>query len=73
MPGHFTKFNKTWLSETDGNGHLVSQWCSMVENDSYKAHCFICDKTFDIKNAGRRQILQHSNTQKHKNLAAVVL
>lgn len=73
MPDHLTKFNNTWLSETDGNGNLISQWCSMVENDSYKAHCFICVKTFDIKNAGIKQIHQHSNTKKHKNKAALAL
>lgn len=73
MPDHLTKFNNTWLSETDGNGNLISQWCSMVENDSYKAHCFICVKTFDIKNAGIKQIHKHSNTKKHINKAALAL
>lgn len=73
MPSHLTKFNNSWLSETDGNGNLVSEWCSAVENDIYKAHCFVCAKTFEIKNSGKKQIHQHATTQKHKNLVAVAL
>ena len=66
MPLHSVKFNSDWLKESDGNGHSIKEWCEPGDTE-FIAKCIICKKNVDIRNRGKKQLLSHAETRKHKN------
>ena len=64
MPKRQTKFSVSWLSATDHNGQILSEWCQKGKDD-YHAYCHFCDVDIKCDNAGKAQLLQHSMKRKH--------
>ncbi|KAG8192189.1 hypothetical protein JTE90_009953 [Oedothorax gibbosus] len=64
MPGGRTKFQSKWLEVKDGNGNLISDWCTATKSE-YEAYCLICKTSLSVSNSGIAQLQQHALRQKH--------
>lgn len=63
-----SKFQSSWLTTKDDNGHLLSSWCQPNSQDIYSVFCTICDssKPISCSNSGRIQLINHANRKKHR-------
>lgn len=66
MPHGSTKFQVSWLEQTDVDGHKISDWGRACKTSKYKAFCILCMKKISIDNSGLPQLVQHSKGGKHK-------
>jgi len=57
-PQYLQKFREEWLTEK-----LFKDWLLKIENDSSKTRCRFCKSEI---NAKRYDLIQHSNSKKHK-------
>ena len=55
-----TKFNISWLTKKDSNGHLLEWWCKSHDSDKFKAVCKLCDKEIQVTNNGCFALMQHA-------------
>ena len=53
MPGNCS-FNDVWLNKSAFKG-----WLLRVEGACHKAHCIVCNKTFDVSNMGEAALTSH--------------
>lgn len=70
MPNGSTKFQASWLDQTDVDGHRIGDWCTSCKTSKHKAFCTLCIKDFSIDNSGLTQIQQHAKGEKHRKLSA---
>ena len=56
-----------WLKQTDSQGFVVGKWCR--EDAPGKGYCILCQKSFLVTNSGFKQVLAHSKSTKHQELA----
>lgn len=66
-----TEFRMVWLEQTDGNGHLIKNWCKPDVKVSSAGFCTVCCKQVPCANMGIRQIMQHATGAKHRELASL--
>jgi len=61
------RFNSSWLSSEDGQGHLLSEW-GAASSDNLAVICKICDalSSINIQKAGFQALKQNANTAAHK-------
>lgn len=59
MAPRATKFNKKWTE--------LYSWLSSVDDDSSKAYCKLCKKTFSIASKGEGAVKEHADGTKHKD------
>jgi len=57
-PQYLQKFREEWLTEK-----LFKDWLLKIENDNSKTRCRFCKS---VINAKRYDLIQHSNSKKHK-------
>ena len=55
-------FNKQWLEHPE-----YKEWVRS-DTDKYKAHCFVCKKSFELGKMGLRALTLHHGGKKHASL-----
>lgn len=68
MPSGDTKFNQSWLDQSDDKGYTIGQWCK-ADKYEYSAFCTLCYKSFSVKTSGISQVKQHANGSDHNKRA----
>ena len=68
-----TKFQASWLDQTDVDGHQIGECCTSCKTSRYKAFCTFCMKDFSIEKSGLPQIQQHAKGEKHKQNWRLIL
>ena len=66
MPHGSTKFQASWLDQTDVDGHRIGEWCTSCKTSKYKPFFTLCVKDFSVEISGLPQIQQHAKGEKHK-------
>lgn len=56
-----TSFNHSWLKEPD-----FQDWLKPVNTNPRAAQCKVCFKHIELSNMGKRALISHSKSQKHK-------
>jgi hypothetical protein len=56
----------------DGNNDKIQSWCK-AGSSVYTGYCTLCKKEVSVENAGLLQLVQHSNSQKHRQARNVVM
>jgi hypothetical protein len=55
--------------QKDENGHELHSWCKKDSNSEYSGYCSLCCKSVQCSNNGVKQLLNHAQGMKHKELA----
>ena len=69
MPHGSTKFQVSWLDQTDIDGFKIGDWCTSCKTSKNKAFCTLCLKEIWVENSGLPQIQQHAKGEKHRKLS----
>lgn len=63
MSNKTTNFQLDWINPETSEDW--SKWLFPVSNDSKRAYCKICSRSFSLSNMGRQAIISHSTSSKH--------
>ena len=69
MPNSSTKFQVSWLDQTDIDGLKIGDWCTSCKTSKNKAFCTLCLKDISVENSVLPQIQQHAKGEKHRKLS----
>ena len=64
-----TRFQVSWLDQTDIDGFKIGDWYTSCKTSKNKAFCTLCSKDFSIENSGLPQIQQHAKGEKYRKLS----
>ena len=57
-----TKFNPCWLADSQ-----YVDWLAIDEKNDFSAKCKVCMYSFELGNTGKKAIIGHNSSIKHKN------
>ena len=61
------KWHAGWLGDKNANGDLMGDWALYFDSEHFK--CRYCDIERKYSNGGRSSLIQHSQSEKHQNIA----
>ena len=58
-----TKFHRDWIAMDE-----YKEWLLPDEEDSTKAKCILCQRSFTLSNMGTRALKSHAQGKKHQSM-----